>query len=269
MALFLSAGSLLGADAPNPSAERAAAPRARKNEIKLYITAASAARALEALKLDEHRAVKQSVCFFDTAEGALEANHLILRARQKASSPGESTVKLRALDGATVLTETERAIVPEQDWTTAAAPTLSRSIDHETLAPGLVPKAATGQAAVTSLFNETQRKLVLARMSNFNWDRLRCYGLIETKVWRQQWKLEGFPEEVTVELWHLRKDGRSEDVLEVSAKAKADTDTEAEARDIARQFFDAAKAAGLGEPAGQTKTKQALEFFKPGRPVRE
>ena len=82
-------------------------------------------------------------------------------------------------------------------------------------------------------------------------------------MWRQQWKLHGFPEELTVELWNLEKDGRTQDVLEVSASAKANT--EAQAKELARKFFAAAKAAGLGESAGQTKTKMVLDFFKPGR----
>jgi hypothetical protein len=63
--------------------------------------------------------------------------------------------------------------------------------------------------------------------------------------------------------WRLEKDGRTLEILEISAKAKADTEEQAQA--LAKQFFGAAKAAGLGEPSGRTKTKQVLEFFKPGR----
>lgn len=236
---------------------------ARKNEIKLYVTPGNVEQVLGVLKLDEKLAYRQTVCFFDTADGALEARGLILRARQKDGGPGESTVKLRAIEGAGELSDAERAIQPEQDWTREDGPTLSRSVDHEAITEGLVARAAAGEGRVIELFNDQQQKLVMARMKDFNWESLRRYGPVEAKVWKQQRKLEGFREKVTIEIWSLEKDGRTLKVLEVSANAKAETDEQAQA--LAQQFFGAAKAAGLGEPSGQTKTRQVLEFFKPGR----
>lgn len=236
---------------------------ARKSEIKLFVRAANVPQAIKALKLDEHRAVNQLCCFFDTSDGTLEAKHLILRARQKGDGPGESTVKLRA-SGDTELSDAERAIQPEQDWTDENQSTLSRSVDHSSLAAGMVAKAAAGKLAVAGLFNQEQRDLVMARMQDFKWESLRCYGPVETRVWRRQWKLHGFPEKVTVELWLLRKDGKHLELLEVSAKTKATT--EEQSRTMAKQFYAAAKASGMGEPSGLTKTRMVLDFFKPGRP---
>ena len=60
-----------------------AAPLARKSEIKLFVTAANTEQAIKALKLDEHKAKKRTVIFFDTGDRSLGANHLILRARQQ------------------------------------------------------------------------------------------------------------------------------------------------------------------------------------------
>jgi len=237
----------------------------RKNEIKLFVTAANVEQALKTLKLDERRAEEVVVCFFDTSDQVLAANHLILRARQKGDGPGDSTVKLRVTDDATELSAAERAIPPEQDWTQETTPVLSRSADRDGLARGMVARVAAGQVPVVELFNEPQQKLVLARMKNFNWESLRCYGPVKASVWRQGWRFQGFPAKVTVELWHLQQDGRQQDILEVSANVKAGT--EAQAQVLARQFFSAAKAAGFGEPTGQTKTRLLLDFFKPGRPV--
>jgi hypothetical protein len=248
----------LGLSTQNP-----AAPPVWKNEIKLLVTAANAPQAMKVLKLDEGRAVKQTVCFFDTGDRALEAHNLILRARQAADGLGESTVKQRAIEGTTELSDAERAIQPERDWTDESKPTLSRSLDRDSWAKGLVSKVAAGQVAVTELFDETQRKLVTARMKDFHWESLRRYGPVKAQIWRKQRKLRGFPGKATIELWHLEKDGRTQDVLEVSAKTE--TDTEAQAQLLARQFFAAARVAGLGEPAGQTKTKLVLNFFEPGR----
>jgi hypothetical protein len=263
LVLALGGASLQGADSQNPPPQSPAAAPARQNEIKLFVTAVNAQQAIAALELDEHRAVKGIVCFFETSAGALEANDLILRARQMGAGTGDFTVKLRATAGATELSAVERAIQPEWDWTREDQPTLSRSIDRKSLAKGLVAKVAAGQVAVAELFSEPQRQLVMGRMKDFNVGSLRRYGPVEALVWRQQGKLHGFREKVTVELWHLRKDGQMRDVLEVSAKAT--TETEEQALALAKQFFGAAKAAGLGEPAGQTKTKTALDFFRPGR----
>ena len=238
--------SLLAEDSRTPLRQLPAAPLVRKNEIKLFVTAANAAQAMKALKLDEHRFTQQTVCFFDTGNRALEASHLILRARQKGDGPGQSTVKVRAADAAMGLSDIERSLQPEQDWTNENEPTLSRSLDDAPLASGLVPAVAAGNGEVATLFNETQRKLVTERMKNFRWDSLRRYGPAESRVWRQQWKLHGFPENVTVEFWHLAKDGRTQDMLEVSASAKAET--EAQAQELARKFFAAARAAGWANP---------------------
>lgn len=234
-----------------------------KNEIKLLVTAENPEQALKSLKLDEARAVAQTVCFFDTGDAALEAVNLILRAREKAGEAGESTVKLRTIPSETELSEAEQAIPLEQDWTHVDGPTFSRSVDHAALAAGLVSKVAAGEAPVRALFSEEQRALVTARVKDFKWEDLKCYGPLEARVWRRQCKLPGFSGDVTVELWHLKKEGQVRDILEVSSKGKAETPEQAHA--LASQFFAAAKAAGLGEPTGQTKTKQVLDFFKPGR----
>jgi hypothetical protein len=234
-----------------------------KSEIKLYVTAASAAQALDALKLDEHQAGQEVVCFFDTGDGNLESHNLILRARQEAGQRGEFAVKLRGSPGSTELSDAERAIPAEQDWTNEDGPAVSRTVERKSLPKDLVSKVVAGQAPVDVLFNDAQRQLVTSRIKDFSWESLRRYGPVQAKVWQEQWQLKGFPESVTVELWHLRQGARTEDILEVSAKAKAATEEEAKA--LVRQFFAAAKAAGLGEPSGQTKTRKVLEFFKPGK----
>ena len=113
-----------------------AAPLARKNEIKLFVTAANTEQAIKALKLDEHKARKRTVIFFDTGDRSLGANHLILRARQQGKGHGDSTVKLRAPEGEAELSDAERAIQPEQDWTNENEPTVSRSKDRESTRQG-------------------------------------------------------------------------------------------------------------------------------------
>jgi hypothetical protein len=199
---LLLAESLPGGDQQRPPPASPATARVWKTEIKLLVTAENTVQAIRALKLDEHQAVKETVCYFDTSDGALAAKHLILRARQIAGQPGESTVKLLATAGATGLSDAERSIQPEQDWTNETEPTFSRSVDRKSLARGLVSKVAAGQAAVDELFNTAQRKLVAARMKEFTWESLRCYGPVEANVWQQQRKFEFFSDHVPRERFH-------------------------------------------------------------------
>ncbi len=240
----------------------AASALARKNEIKLIVTAANTEQALKALKLDERRAKKRTVCFFDTGQRLLAANHLILRARQSSKGRTDSTVKLRADNDALELSERELEIQPEQDWTNEAGPAHSRSLDHDLPINGLLSEVVAGQQAVVELFSKEQKELVTARVAGFNWTDLRLYGPVEVLVWRKQWKLDGFPEDITVEVWNLQKEGKTRDILEVSAKVKAESDELA--KELAGKFFAAARDAGIGEPTGQSKTQMVLDFFQPG-----
>ena len=257
------ATSLPGADLSSAPLQRREAALATKNEFKLFVAAANAAHAMKVLKLDEQYAVKQTVCFFDTKDRALDASGLILRAREKSSGPGDSTVKIRATGETLPVSDAERGIAPEQDWTDERRPTFSRSLNRSPLPSGLVSKVLAAQVPASELFDEAQRKCVLARVKGFRWKTLRRYGPVQTEVWRRTSLLHGFPGQVTVELWHLKRAGRQEIVLEVSAKANAKSQAHAQA--LARQFFGAAKAAGLGTPTGQTKTRLVLDFYNPGR----
>lgn len=234
----------------------------RRDEFKMLVSADNTAQAIQALKLQNPQASKQIICFFDTPDQSLAAKHLILRGRQTGPLPGESTVKIRDLLDETKLTAAERSIPIVWEWTSEALPIPSRSRDGSPLADGLVANAAAGKLPVTDLFNDEQRQLVSARMGDFKWADLVCYGPVESLVWRQKWQAKGFPNKVTIELWHLRKDGKTLELLELSAKAN--TTSEDQARALAKQFYAAAKAAGLGDPSGQMKTRMALDFFKPG-----
>jgi hypothetical protein len=231
----------------------------RKNEFKLLVTATDAATVLKTLGLQRQRADSEIVYYFDTSDKLLQAHHVTLRARQSTGHSGDSIVKLRALAGTLELSDAERELVPEQDWTDERQPSEARSLSRKHLKKGLVDNVGSGAAPVAELFTDAQRQLVQARVPGVAWDGLQAFGPIDAEVWSRQAQLAGFATPVTVELWHLRQQGRSEEILEVSAKVSAQNDAEAQAQ--ARQFFAAAKAAGLGEPNGQTKTQLVMDFF--------
>lgn len=270
LTLLLLAGSPSAwAQPATASAETAPVSRVLENEFKLYVSAENTAQAIKLLKLEDKPLLARTVCFFDTADGALAASHLILRARQDEAKPGkpdelgESTVKIRASEGETDLSPLELAISPEQDWSHPFAPTLSRSLSWDSLENGRVRKTAAGEENVIDLFNPQQRALAAARMPALKWETLKCYGPIDAQVWKGKLDLQGFSQKVTVEIWNLRKDGKTLSLVEISTKTTAESDEQARAQ--AKEFFAAAKAAGLGEPVGQTKTAAAMDFLKPGR----
>jgi hypothetical protein len=235
----------------------------RKNEFKLLVTTVDTATALKVLRLERQYAEKEIVYFFDTSDKILQARHMTLRARQPAGRSGDSTVKLRALAGTLELSDAERELQPEQDWTDESRPSEARSLSRKHIKKGLVGSVGSGTAPMTELFTDTQRQLMKARVPDVAWDNLKSFGPINAEVWSRQAQLAGFATPVTVELWHLRQQGRSQEILEVSAKVRAQTDVEAQAQ--ARQFFAAAKAVGLGEPDGQTKTQLVMDFFSTER----
>ncbi|MES2920978.1 MAG: hypothetical protein V4819_05510 [Verrucomicrobiota bacterium] len=248
--LFLGTSSVFAANEPR-----------RVNEIKFQVASAHVATALKVLKLDPAAATSRDVCFFDTADGALAARDLILRARQTPGESGDSTVKIRTTDATTKLSKAEQAIPPEQDWTGKTEPVISRSLDRNLSDRGLFARVMAGRAPVRELFNKKQVELVTARLKGFRFESLRRLGPFKTQVWKKRSNLGGFEEQLTVELWHLRKDGKSEQILEISTKAT--TETDAQARAVAKRFFAAAKAAGMGKPDPRTKTRKVIEFYQP------
>ena len=231
-------------------------------EIKLLVRADKMTEATKILELAARPAIKQIVCFFDTTNGTLAARGLILRARQRAGSPGDSTVKMRTTGDTGELSKLEQSIKPETDWTRETDPSTSRSMDNSALPDGLVRQVAQGGAVAKKLFKKEQRRLVEARIKDFDWGGLKCYGPIQAEVWEQSFKLKIFPDAVTVERWHMTKETRTLDILEVSAKARVQT--AAEGKELVKQFYKATEEAGLGRPGGRSKTQIVLDFFKPG-----
>jgi len=245
-----------------PWLQGAGAP-ADKIELKLLVPREKVAAATKMLKLDAKPGVKEQVFFFDTTNYVLEAHNLILRARQKVGHPADSTVKLRTASAASELSDAEKSIKPEEDWSNEIAPAISRSVDYDPLPDGVLATVDQGTWTVDKLFNDAQRRMVEARVKNFSWPALRRFGPIQAEVWDEQFKLKDFPEAVTVERWRIEKDGNALDILEVSAKTRPGKN--GDARKLANQFFRAAEKAGLGRPGGQSKTMLVFDFFKPGR----
>ncbi len=232
-------------------------------EIKLFVSPKNTAPALKSLDLDPDASDAQDVCFFDTADRALAAHDLIFRVRQGSAKAGDAIVKIRTMPDSPELTDAELAIPAEQDWTDGSQPVISRTLKSKLSRKGLLADVVAGKVPAGDLLSDKQKELITRRLPGFKFDSLKRYGPVKTEVWKNHLKFKGFPEPVTVELWQLQENDRSENLLEVSSKASAGSD--AQARDQAKQFFAAAKSAGMGTPTPQTKTSKVFEFHKPGR----
>jgi hypothetical protein len=261
--LMLAGLALAAAQAhPAAAAEAAVATASvrERSELKLIVPADRVAAAIATLRLTEKTPAPLEVVFFDTKDAALQAKNFILRVRHKAGTPGDSTVKIRITAGEGTLSDVEQAIPPDLDWTSAEAPSVSRSLNHK-LPPDQYNAVLGGGASPATLFSGKQRRLVEARIPSFPWTALYAHGPVQAEVWDRQCKLKGFPKPVTVEHWHLRKGELRAEILEVSVKVTASSEAEAKAQ--AAVFFQAAEDAGFGRPSGQSKTQIVLDFFRP------
>ena len=212
------------------------------------------------LKLAEKNPVAVAVAFFDTRDSTLAAKNVILRVRREAGTPGQSTVKIRADSAAEPSDDLELSMPAEFDWMSPDAPEFSRSLNH-TLPPNQLDAVVSRTAQINTLFNSRQQHLLTSTCPEFSWEKLLVFGPVQAEVWDKQSKLKGFPKPISVERWHLERDGRKSEILEVSVKVS--TSSEAEAKQLAAAFYQAAEDAGFGPAQGLSKTQIVMDFFRP------
>lgn len=246
----------VGSAAPAPVKKS----KGEKSELKMVVSPDRVAMAMTVLDLEEKPPVPTEALFFDTKGGALQAANLILRVRHKAGTPGTSTVKLRTLGGEGELSEAEKSTPPEFEWTNPDEAMVSRAKDHQ-IPPDRYNAVIRHGASPALLFSKKQRAAVAARLPELRWEDLIAHGPVHGEVWDRQSELKGFPIPVTVERWHLQRDGQSAEIFEVSAAER--TRNQTEAKELAAAFFQAAENAGFGRSMSKTKTQMVLDFFRP------
>lgn len=230
-------------------------------ELKFVVQDESYSTALRKLdKMDTKGKTKElTICFFETSEPSL--GDVILRARKIKNDPDDSTVKVRSVGSALNMGSVEKKLEEEQDWTSTAAPNLSRSCDWEKVPKDLFDDVMNGREKTKDLFKgSNQSDLIKERLPKLDWSALRRYGPFEAEKIKYKFD-DDFPE-ITVEAWHLEKNGQRKEVLELSAKVKAETQSEVKQK--ASDFFKAVEHAGFGKSQSKSKTAIVLDFLKPG-----
>ena len=223
-------------------------------EIKLTIRPDQELLAERALEVGEDTAEVRRVYFYDTPDLALFEAGVILRARLVKDRDDDSTVKLRAVEAASISEQWRQSegFKLETDWVgertvcSASLTTVQRRDE--------IDQVAEGKRAIGKLFSEDQERFVRELYQGpLDYGNLRVLGPIRVLRWKP--KHETFPHELTLEEWRLPN---GEDLVEVSIKVDPN-----EAH-RARSEFDAhLRQMGL-DPKGvaqDTKTRTAMAYF--------
>jgi hypothetical protein len=222
-------------------------------ELKVTVPDTSHRAAIRGLGFDPVEAQPRQVYFFDTPDLALNRTGIIVRARRIQGGRGDTVVKLRPVDPATINKRVRRSegFKIELD----AMPTgyvCSASFKGLCTAQETLDVAA-GDARLSSLFSEEQRAFYDAHApADIEMSSLVPLGPVF--LLRVRYSPNGFSRRITVEMW-LYPDGSR--IFEISTKCLPE-----ECFQIAAELRAHLAQCGVEVSAVQeAKTRRALEFF--------
>lgn len=215
----------------------------------------------KAFGFDPVEAEPRQVYFFDTADQTLNRAGLIVRARRRQGGGGDTVIKLRPVDPATIDAELRRSEDFKIEVDAMPGGTFVCSASYKGASTGQeVRDVVEGRKPIRSLFSKEQLAFYKAHAPrNINLDRLLIQGPI--LLLRVKHKAKEFPRGITVELW-LWPDGKH--ILEISTKSAP-----AEAFQAAVEFRQYLEDHGIDLSAPQeTKTRTAMDKFRDGATAR-
>jgi hypothetical protein len=222
-------------------------------ELKMTVPDTSHRAAIRGLGFDPVEAQPRQAYFFDTPDLALNKAGMIVRARRIQGGRGDTVVKLRPVDPATIDNNLRRS----QGF----------KIELDAMPGGFVCSAsfkgvctaqealdvATDEAPVSSLFSKEQRGFYAAHApADITMDSLIPLG--PAFLLKVRYAPNDFGRRIDVEMW-LYPDGSR--IFEISTKCLPK-----EGFQVAAEFRAHLAKCGIEVTAVQeTKTKRALEFF--------
>ncbi len=222
-------------------------------ELKLTVPDTDRASAVAALEMDALDAQIRQIIFFDTPDLTLNAHGVVLRARRIQGKPGDSVVKLRPIDPATVAPSVRKS--PSFSIEVDAAPggfVCSGSMKAQ-LDDAKLKEAWRGTRPVSKLFTKEQRQFFAAHAPD-DIDIADLTRLGPINVLKLKFTPSELGRRMVAELW-LYPDGSR--LLELSTKCAP---SEAFQVAVETKAFLAGRGIDLaGKQA--TKTKTALEYF--------
>jgi hypothetical protein len=243
--------TLLFALAACATDSRPAGAPALRTELKLTVRAEQIDAARAVFGLDDARATRTEVCFYDTPTLELYEAGLVLRSRKVEDGGDDVTTKLRPLARSAVAASWFRLEGFEAEEDRTGTTSVESCSFTERRAARVIDEVAAGARGIESLFSAEQRAFVreYARVAP-DWRRLRVLGPVLARTWKLD--LSELDHRLSAELWTL-PDGQQ--LLELSTRAAA-----ADADATAAALEAALRSRGL-EPNGEqgTKTRVALE----------
>jgi hypothetical protein len=227
-------------------------------EIKVSVPMKSHFGIAKTFGFDPVEAEPRQVYFFDTADHTLNRAGLIVRARRRQGGRGDTVVKLRPVDPATLDAKLRRSEDFKIEVDAMPDGTFVCSGSYKGASTGQeVRDVAEGRKPIRSLFSKGQLAFYAAHAPrNINLDRLLIQGPI--LLLRAKHQAKEFPRGITVELW-LWPDGKH--IIEISTKSLP-----AEAFQAGVEFRHYLESHGIDLDAPQeTKTRTAMDKFRAGR----
>jgi hypothetical protein len=226
---------------------------AQRVELKLSVPDAGLRSAVTSLGMDPLDAELRQVCFFDTPDLVLNQRGLVVRVRRIQRKPGDTVVKQRPVDPATVPGELRKTagFGIEVDAMPGGF-ICSGSLKAEVADPE-IRETWAGRRPLRKLFTKRQRAFYTSiAPDDLTLDDLSTLGPVN--VLKLKFVPADFGRRLVAELWNYPDGSR---ILELSTKCLP-----GEAFEVAAETTAFLVRHGIDlSAAQQTKTKAALRFF--------
>ncbi len=222
-------------------------------ELKVTVPDESRLAAIKGLGFDPVEAQPRQAYFFDTPDLALNKAGVVVRARRIQGGDGDTVVKLRPVDPATIDKDLRRSEGFKIELDSMPGGYVCSASFKGVCTAKEVLEVTAGKASVESLFSKEQRVFYdMHAPAGIKMDSLVPLG--PTFLLKVKHQPKSFDRRIVVELW-LYPDGSR--IFEISTKCLPK-----EGFQVAAEFK--AYLAGCGIPlvvSQETKTNSALEFF--------
>jgi hypothetical protein len=224
-------------------------------ELKLVAPADTHRATIGKLGLDPIEAEVRQVYFFDTPGLDLNKAGVVVRARRVAGGAGDTVVKLRPVDPAAISKELRRSDSFKTEVDVVPGGFVCSGSFKGRCTAQEVRDAVAGKMPLDQLFSKEQRAFYRAHAPRgIGFRSLATFGptfVLKVRVWVKE-----LDRRLVVELWLFPDGSRN---LEISTKAAP-----AEAFQVTAELKTYLAGAGI-ELTGnqQTKTRAAMEFFRP------
>jgi hypothetical protein len=224
-------------------------------ELKLVAPMHTHRATIAKLGLDPIEAEVRQVYFFDTPNLDLNKAGMVVRARRIAGGAGDTVVKLRPVDPAAIDKELRRSESFKTEVDVVPGGFVCSGSFKGRCTAQEVRDAVGGKMPLDTLFSKEQRTFFKAHApSGVALRGLATFGptfVLKARLWVKQ-----LQRRLVVEMWLFPDGSRN---LEISTKSEP-----AEAFQVATELKAYLKQIGIDLTGNQqTKTKAAMEFFRP------